>query len=35
MLSLDETQMMRMLYGTVQKLQQKVEALEAQINGEM
>ena len=34
-LSLDETQMMRMLYGTVQKLQQKVEALEAQINGEM
>jgi hypothetical protein len=32
-LGLDETQLMRALYGAVQKLQIKVEALEAQISG--
>jgi hypothetical protein len=34
-LSLDSDQILKMMYGTIQKLQQKVEALEAQINGGM
>lgn len=34
-LTLDSDQILKMMYGTIQKLQQKVEALEAQINGGM
>ena len=34
-LTLDSDQIIKMMYGTIQKLQQKVEALEAQINGGM
>ena len=34
-LSLNIDQIISMMYGTIQKLQQKVEALEAQINGKM
>ena len=35
MMSLQSDQMFKFMYGAVQKLQQKVEALEAQINGGM
>ncbi len=35
MMSLQSDQMFKFMYGAVQKLQQKVEALEAQINGTM
>lgn len=35
MMSLQSDQILKFMYGAIQKLQQKVEALEAQINGEM
>ena len=35
MMSLQSDQIIKFMYGTIQKLQQKVEALEAQINGGM
>ena len=35
MMTLQSDQMIKFMYGTIQKLQQKVEALEAQINGGM
>ena len=34
-LTLDSDQILKMMYGTIQKLQQKIESLEAQINGGM
>jgi hypothetical protein len=35
MMTLQSDQMIKFMYGTIQKLQQKVEALEAQLNGGM